>query len=211
MNRSFNCLVVDAFPIVRRSLRKTLEGLPCVSHVSETGQVEKALSILKQQPIDLLTLDIKIGNSNGFELLRRARAHGFEGKVLFISSEDYCTYSQLAKESSANGYISKAEEEGLIRDAMQSILKGYSLFKLDNHAGTHKQTHLSEREQVVFDYLVQGYSNKQISELLSLSAKTISTYKSRILDKHNASSIIELMNYQNHRPSAPSLYTQRVL
>ncbi|MGR5543013.1 response regulator transcription factor, partial [Vibrio campbellii] len=84
-------------------------------------------------------------------------------------------------------------------------------FKLDSHAGTHKQTHLSEREQVVFDYLVQGYSNKQISELLSLSAKTISTYKSRILDKHNASSIIELMNYQNHRPSAPSLYTQRVL
>ncbi|WP_394242072.1 response regulator [Vibrio astriarenae] len=211
MSPSFKCLIVDAFPIVRSRLRDTLETLPSVEQVTEAGKIEQALDILKRQSVDLLTLDIKIGNSNGFELLRRARAHGFAGKVLFISSEDYSTYSQLAKESSANGYISKSEEESLIKDAIQSILKGYSLFKLDSHIAHSKQMPLSEREQVVFDYLVQGYSNKQISELLSLSAKTISTYKSRILDKHNASSIIELMNYQSHKPSVPSQYTQIAL
>jgi two-component system response regulator FimZ (fimbrial Z protein) len=100
-------------------------------------------------------------------------------------------YSDSAKKLGANGYISKEESTTLINDAMSNVLRGYTLFK--QSTSIKKDVDLSNREIIVLNYLLRGYSNKQISELLSLSAKTISTYKSRILEKHNATSLIDLL------------------
>jgi len=105
-------------------------------------------------------------------------------------------YNQVAKEIGANGYILKSEETQSIDESIWAIYRGYSVFKYESN-NTKTLPELSERETIVYGYLSQGYSNKRISELLSLSSKTISTYKTRILGKFNASSIIEVMELQN--------------
>ncbi|WP_285375645.1 response regulator transcription factor [Vibrio sp. B172a] len=79
----------------------------------------------------------------------------------------------------------------MVVDAIVSTVKGFRVFKsgLSEHYPA-----LSVREQMVFDYLALGYSNQKIAQTLSLSEKTISTYKSRILQKYDTKSIVELVN-----------------
>lgn len=106
-------------------------------------------------------------------------------------------YSETAKSLGANGYVSKLENTLVLKEAVLSVLRGHSAFKKTDNL-KKRNTTLSKRETVVFNYLIKGYSNKKISEMLSLSTKTISTYKARILDKYKVDSIVELMRIQQH-------------
>ncbi|MCG9641069.1 response regulator transcription factor [Vibrio sp. Isolate34] len=187
------CLVIDSFPLVRETLSQQLLSLETVAEVKESSSVADTLSQLKKERFDLLTMDVELGQDNGFELMKRAKATGYQGKILFISRFDYSLHSALAKKNGANGYISKTEPTLIVRDAMSHILRGYNLFKQDDSKVDINTDNLSSRELTVFQYLIKGYKNKQIAELLFLSEKTISTYKSRVLSKFSASTVVELI------------------
>ncbi|WP_139685362.1 response regulator transcription factor [Vibrio tasmaniensis] len=187
------CLVIDSFPLVRETLSQHLLSIDNVTEVKESSSVADALSQLKKEQFDLLTVDVELGRDNGFELMKRAKATGYQGKILFISRFDYSLHSALAKKNGANGYISKTEPTLIVRDAMTHILRGYNLFKQDDSNVDVKAKNLSSRELTVYHYLIDGYSNKQIAEILFLSEKTISTYKSRVLSKFSASTVVELI------------------
>jgi two-component system response regulator FimZ (fimbrial Z protein) len=107
-------------------------------------------------------------------------------------------FSNTAKQIGANGYITKAENTSMLKEAIVSVSRGFSVFKNDEGTTARRHTKLSKRETIVFNYLLKGYTNKQISEILTLSSKTISTYKSRILDKYKVDSIVELIRLQKH-------------
>ncbi|MEZ8726149.1 LuxR C-terminal-related transcriptional regulator [Vibrio cyclitrophicus] len=187
------CLVIDSFPLVRETLSQQLLSLKNVAEVKESYSVTDTLLQLKKERFDLLTMDVELGQDNGFELMKRAKAAGYQGKILFISRFDYSLHSALAKKNGANGYISKTEPTLIVRDVMSHILRGYNLFKQDDSQVDINTDKLSSRELTVFQYLIKGYSNKQIAKLLFLSEKTISTYKSRVLSKFSASTVIELI------------------
>lgn len=187
------CLVIDSFPLVRETLSQQLLSLKSVAEVKESYSVTDTLLQLKKERFDLLTMDVELGQDNGFELMKRAKAAGYQGKILFISRFDYSLHSALAKKNGANGYISKTEPTLIVRDVMSHILRGYNLFKQDDSQVDINTDNLSSRELTVFQYLIKGYSNKQIAKLLFLSEKTISTYKSRVLSKFSASTVIELI------------------
>lgn len=148
-----------------------------------------ASSLLKGNKIDLIILDIKLTDSDGLEFLRRIRAKQYSGKILFVSSNTHGMYSDTAKKFGANGYVLKTETIEVIENAVSSILLGFDVFR---HDIDNEFSALSKRETVVYNYLVKGFSNKRISELLAISTKTVSTYKSRILNKCNVDSILEL-------------------
>lgn len=187
------CLVIDSFPLVRDTLSQQLLSLETVAEVKESSSVADTLSQLKKERFDLLTMDVELGQDNGFELMKRVKATGYQGKILFISRFDYNLHSALAKKNGANGYISKTEPTLIVRDAMLHILRGYNLFKQNDSKVDINIDNLSSRELTVFQYLIKGYSNKQIAELLFLSEKTISTYKSRVFSKFSASTVVELI------------------
>ncbi|UPR34885.1 response regulator transcription factor [Vibrio cyclitrophicus] len=187
------CLVIDSFPLVRETLSQQLLSLDDVTEVKESNSVANTLAQLKKEQFDLLTMDVELGRDNGFELMKRVKAAGYKSKILFISSFDYSLHSTLARQYGANGYISKAEPTLIVRNAMSHILHGYNLFKQDDSNANVKAENLSSRELAVYHYLINGYSNKQISEMLFLSEKTISTYKSRVLSKFSASTVVELV------------------
>ncbi|MCL9773840.1 response regulator transcription factor [Vibrio methylphosphonaticus] len=192
-SHSKDCLVIDNFPLVREAISRIVSSIDDINLVHQISDIQVALDLVKGGSIDLIVLDVNLAEADGFEFMRRAFAAGYRGKAIFISSYGYPIYSETAYKLGVNGYISKSEDPALIRDAISGVMRGYNLFKTDYKVRNRKIV-LSQRETVVFNYLKKGYTNKQISEFLSLSAKTISTYKSRILDKYEANSIVELVN-----------------
>ncbi|USD43606.1 response regulator transcription factor [Vibrio sp. SCSIO 43135] len=192
---SNHILIIDTFPIVRRALELELRTAVPSAHFYHTDSCQEAAKILRANEIDMILLDVDLNDGSGLNLVSRIRRQGFAGKILFISSSSFPKVSQTAKDVGANGYISKTEPSNLIRDAIMAVRSGYSVFKQEP-ASTATFQDLSKRESIVLNYLSKGYSNKKISELLSLSSKTVSTYKRRILKKYDANSIIEVMNLE---------------
>lgn len=201
---SKDCLIIDNYPIVRESIAKIVTSIDDMNLVHQTDSIQTALNLVKTGNIELIILDVNLFEADGFELMRRAYAAGYKGKAIFVSSYGYPVYSETAYKLGANSYISKTEDTALIRDAIAGVMRGYNLFKTD-YKQRSRNIVLSQRETVVFNYLKKGYTNKQISEFLSLSAKTISTYKSRILDKYEANSIVELLHTQDVVQTQPTV------
>lgn len=192
---SINFLVLDTQPIVRSAIIALLRNSQRSINIFQSDSISEAHKVVRANDIQVILLDVELRDGSGLDLIRRLRQTGFTGKVLFISSSNHPMYNQVATDIGANGYILKSEEAQSIDEAIWAIYRGYSVFKYDLNKKRVLPS-LSERESIVYGYLSQGYSNKKISELLSLSSKTISTYKTRILEKFNASSIIEVMELQ---------------
>lgn len=189
-------LIVDEQPLYREALSELITNSLDVEEVHKTTETEHILNLVKSQRIDLIVLDVTLFDSDGVNLAKIIKAHGYEGKLLFVSSQNSPSLSDAALNLGAHGFLCKSENHESIHFALTSIMKGYSLFKCDqNKQG--QSIKLSTKEAIVFQYLIQGHSNKLISERLSLSAKTISTYKTRILSKYRANSIVELIQLNN--------------
>ncbi|CAM2786927.1 response regulator transcription factor [Vibrio mytili] len=188
-----NVLIIDAQPLYSEALATLIKTALNVANVHQSTNCAEVMDFVRNQRIDLILLDVVIGDRDGMRLAKNIMATGYQGKILFVSSRDYSSLSKAAYELGANGFINKSESKQTILDAIVSVSRGYSIFKL-KHKQSKGAVALSKREAMVFHYLTQGYTNKRISEQLSLSAKTISTYKTRILKKYHATSLIELMH-----------------
>ncbi|MHA7589151.1 response regulator [Vibrio harveyi] len=188
-----NVLIIDDQPLYSEALASLVQNAFQTVNVVESTDSAEVMELIRNQPVDLVILDVILGDRDGMRLAKNILATGYQGRILFISSRDYSSLSKAAFEMGAHGFLNKNESKETIMDAIVSVTRGYSMFK-----ATHNQSSgnvaLSNREAMVFHYLAQGYSNKKISEQLSLSAKTISTYKTRILKKYHAESVVELLN-----------------
>ncbi|MUJ26233.1 response regulator transcription factor [Aliivibrio fischeri] len=189
--KKINALILDTFPIVVESISNELKKKENIGDIYYENSMHKAVDTIKNNNIGFVILDIKQDKFNGLDLIKRIRKNDYNGIILVMSSYGYELYSDSARKLGANGYISKKESIELINDAITNVLRGYILFKQSQPSKSGID--LSTREITVLNYLLRGYTNKQISEFLSLSSKTISTYKSRILDKYNVTSLIELV------------------
>jgi two-component system response regulator FimZ (fimbrial Z protein) len=188
-----NVLIIDDQPLYSEALASLVQSAFKSVNVVESTDSAEVMELIRNQPIDLVILDVVLGDRDGMRLAKNILATGYQGKILFISSRDYSSLSKAAFEMGAHGFLNKNEAKATIMDAVFSVTRGYSMFKATHNQSSGNVT-LSNREAMVFHYLAQGYSNKKISEQLSLSAKTISTYKTRILKKYHAESVVELLN-----------------
>ncbi|AUW06365.1 response regulator transcription factor [Vibrio campbellii] len=186
-------LIIDDQPLYSEALASLVQTAFQSVNVVESTDSAEVMDIVRNQPVDLVILDVVLGDRDGMRLAKNILATGYQGKILFISSRDYSSLSKAAFEMGAHGFLNKNEAKATILDAIVSVTRGYSMFKATHNQSSGSVT-LSNREAMVFHYLAQGYSNKKISEQLSLSAKTISTYKTRILKKYHAESVVELLN-----------------
>ncbi|CAH0530032.1 response regulator transcription factor [Vibrio hippocampi] len=188
-----NCLILDDHPLVGIAIKSLVLDLKYVESVEILTDANKSLAKLKEGSINLLILDVNLGDCDGFDFYRRIKSHGYKGKVLFFSAEQSYLFSEMAFKLGADGYVCKSEEHSILRDAIEGIYHGYTFFKFKQNARqVDRQKKLSSREVVVMNYLLQGKNNKEIAALLSISDKTVSTYKKRIFDKYSVSNIIEL-------------------
>jgi len=196
-------LIIDDHPIIRRGIRQILEDKSGDIQVHEAGTVSDGLKKFREYDIDLVLLDISLPGRSGLDMIEDMKQLKSDAKILMISMYPEEQYAIRALKSGASGYLTKESAPDELLLAVDRIIKGgryitQSLAEqifdtLDKEGPLHRK--LSNREFEVMIQIAKGKDIKKIANALSLSEKTISTYRSRILEKMNLLSNTDLVRY----------------
>lgn len=198
-------IVVDDHPLVRRGIQEALHASGDIQVVAEAGRAEELLAILRAAPCDVLLLDLSLPGRSGFEALQDVRREFPSLPVLVVSAHGETQYGVRALRAGAAGYVNKTTGgEELVR-AVRSVRESgqyvsqpiatalLQYVRQADQGPPHQR--LSDREFQILRLLTQGRSVSAIGASLSLSVKTVSTYRARVLEKLNARSNADLVRY----------------
>ncbi len=203
-------LLADDHAIIRDGLRQILAETEDLAVAGEAANGQEVLTQLRERDWDLLVLDISMPGRSGLDLIRLVKDECPHLPVLILSMHHEEQYAVRALHAGAAGYLTKESDADLLLHAMRRVAAG-GVYVSDKVAELmarglrpvsselpHKL--LSDREYQVFSLLVQGHGLSDIATELSLSVKTISTHKTRILQKMGMSNLSELVRYAiSHR------------
>ncbi|UVE18728.1 response regulator [Pseudomonas sp. LS44] len=197
-------LIADEHPVTRHAMRLLLEG---EGHqvVSEAHNgVEAVQQTLETRP-DLLILDIDLSRLNGLDVMARLHARGLRMPILVFTSQDSEHIAGRFLQAGAAGFVSKHDDLGELRLAVSMVLRGRSYFPSQllgsvnlpaiRTQETERVNQLSNRELSVLYFLASGYSNHEIANELTISEKTVSTYRTRLQQKLNLRTLPELIDF----------------
>ncbi len=198
-------LIVHDHPIVRRGLQQILAEESDMETVMEAESVSELKEHVREKDWDVIVLDISLPDRSGLEALKDIKALRPELPVLFLSMHPEDQYAVRALKAGASGHLTKESAADELVNAVRKVVGGGRYVspslaeKLAVAVGTDysKRPHetLSDREFEVFCMIASGKKTSQIAEALSLSVKTVSTYRARILEKMNMSTNAELTYY----------------
>ena len=198
-------LIADDHPVVRKGLKEIIEETPDMVVGGEASNGQEVLENVRKSDYDVVLLDISMPGRSGLEILKELKSEKPELSVLILSIHPEEQYAVRALKAGASGYLTKesAQDEliAAIRKAstgrkyISSSLAEKLAFYLE--IDTEKPLHetLSDREYEVMCMIASGKTIKEIAEELFLSVKTISTYRSRILEEMRMKSNVELTHY----------------
>jgi two-component system, NarL family, invasion response regulator UvrY len=198
-------LIVDDHAVVRAGLRQFLLDDPQVTKVDEADSGQSAMDALRRSRYDLLILDINMPGRNGLDILRNVTSAHPDTKVLIVSGYPERQYAVNVLKSGASGYISKESAPEELLKATHTVLGGRRYVSatlaeqlvtdLDIDSDKPIHSKLSEREFQIFCKLASGKAVSDIAHELCLSVKTVSTYRSRVLEKMNFISNADITTY----------------
>jgi DNA-binding NarL/FixJ family response regulator len=191
--------IADDHAVIRKGLQLFINEDKNLSLVTEASDGEELMRVLKERPIDILLLDIDMPKMNGLAILRELETSYPKLKTIILSMHAEDIYGINARRMGARGYVSKDSDPNVIISAIKAVAEGKQVFREElyrfNRHGFVPAIKMSKRETQVLKLLVGGHSNKQISEELGISDKTVSTYKLRLMRKLNAKSVVDLVKY----------------
>ncbi len=198
-------LIADDHAVVRSGLRQFLASTEDMTIVAEASTGADVLAQVDTAVCDLLLLDINLPDMNGLEVLKRIRRLQPELPVVIFSMFSEDEFALEAMRAGACGYLNKDSPPGQILSALRTVAGGARFFSpeladklLSAASGERKRlAHetLSEREMEVMLMVSRGVSLTHIAQKLHLSVKTISTYRSRILEKLEVDSNAGITRY----------------
>ena len=192
-------LIVDDHPIVRLSLRIMLERdrFQVVGEVDDGKEVAQAVRDL--QP-DVVILDIGLPGLDGMEVIKRLQKLEPQPKIMVLTGQAGDLYVRRCLDAGIAAFLTKDEDLDAVVFALKALVKGYSTFpQMSVNSSTleseaYRLGSLSNREMEVLRRLARGESNKFIGQQMNLSAKTISTYRGRIMEKLRTESLVEMVD-----------------
>jgi two-component system invasion response regulator UvrY len=197
--------IVDDHEIVRAGFREMLAEEVDLALAFEAASGEEALERLRETPCELILLDLSLPGLSGVDVLRTVRSRHEDVRVLVLSGFPEERYALAMLRHGADGYLCKdCDREELLR-AIRAVAQGRRYVsprtaelladELTGAASAAPHEQLSERELQVFLRLARGESVSDIAAALKLSIKTVSTYRSRLLEKLALTSNAELAAY----------------
>ncbi len=197
--------IVDDHPMVRAGLRQFFEDHTDLAVVGEAENGRQALDIVRKGEVDVILMDISMPDQSGVDALIAIKARAPDLPVLILSSFPEAHYATTLLRQGASGYLNKdCDPEDLV-NAVRTVARGRKYItpavaeQLANGlaSGNDKPLHeeLSNRELQVFLRLAQGEAIGQIAVSMSLSVKTVSTYRSRVMEKMQLASNSDLTYY----------------
>ena len=200
-------LIADDHAVVRTGYRQFLEADASITAVGEAATGRETLDALRREEWDLLLMDIYMPDRSGLDILLHVTSGYPDVRVLIMSGLPEEQYARNVLRAGASGYLSKDSSPDEFMKAVRTVLSGRRYVSASlaesmaadlENPRDHQQplhTFLSTREFQVFCKLAAGGPLHQIAEELSLSVKTVSTYRSRILDKMSFKSNADLTGY----------------
>ncbi|HOD28386.1 MAG TPA: response regulator transcription factor [Syntrophales bacterium] len=203
-------LVVDDHTIVRQGLKQILGEEKDMNVVEEASNGQEALQKIGKSEYDCVLLDISMPGRSGLEVLKDIKALRPKLPVLILSMHSEELYAIRALRAGASGYLTKASASEELIGAIRKVAAGRKYVstslaeklavELDADASKPPHETLSDREYQVMIMLASGKTVKEIADEVCLSVKTISTYRTRIMEKMNLKKNAELTLYaiQHH-------------
>jgi DNA-binding NarL/FixJ family response regulator len=198
-------LIVDDHPIVRQGLRQTLSDAAGIGEIGEAATPQQALDLVRQRKWDAVILDIGLPGRGGLEVLKDIKREVPRLPVLILSMHAEDQYAVRAVRAGAAGYLTKGAATERLIAAVRKVASGgrYISPELAERLATELtvdpdhplHASLSDREFDVLRSIASGQTVGDIAERLSLSVKTVSTYRARILEKMQLKNNAELMHY----------------
>ena len=195
-------MIVDNHEVVRSGVIRVINRLDWEYGEAATGSA--AMKMVREQPWDLIVLDLSLGEQNGLEVLREVKKCRPSIPVLILTMHVEEQYARRALRAGASGYVTKnATREELLK-AVQVVMEGGVFLDSEiglkispGEAGSDDPVHrsLSARELQVMSLIGSGKTVSEIAVLLKISDKTVSTYRTRILEKMKMRTNVEIIRY----------------
>lgn len=198
-------IIADDHPIVRSGLKQIIADDPGIEVVDEASDGYELLRKLRTKDFDLIILDISMPGVDGLETLKQIKAEKPNARVLILTLHPEERYAVRLLRSGADGYLTKECATDQLLEAIKKVYSGRKFIsvslaeklvqELTSESETVPHKKLSDREYQVMCLIASGKTVKEIAEELSLSVKTISTYRSRIMEKMNMKNNAQLILY----------------
>jgi len=198
-------LMADDHPIVRRGLRQILSEDPDITEIGEATTAMDVARMLRQGPWDAVILDVNLPDRSGLDILREIRERTPSLPVLILSMHPEDQFAVRVLKAGASGYLNKDSAPDELLKAVRRILSGGRYISptlaeqlavaLTDNSDKPPHERLSDREYLVLCRIASGRTVTEIAEELQLSVKTISTYRTRVLEKMALRTSAELTSY----------------
>ena len=205
-------MIADDHAILRAGLRSLLALQEDMELIAEAIDGQDAVNKAEENKPDVLLMDITMPGMNGIEALKHVRKVSPESRVLILTMHDDHAYLRSVLAAGGSGYLVKRAADTELLAAIRTVHQGRSYIDvglennqlqavLDNEeqessdAGGRSLDTLSERERQVLELVALGYTHKEVGEELSVSVKTVETYRSRLSEKLGLRSRAELVKF----------------
>jgi DNA-binding NarL/FixJ family response regulator len=197
-------IIVDDHPVVRRGLKQIIEDEPDMKVVGEAVNASECFSLVRQTDCNIVVLDINLPDKSGIDVLNQLKYEKPDLRILILSVLPEDQYAMRLINAGASGYLMKESALTELVKAIRKVSSGGRYVsavlaeKMVFHPDAYeKQSHesLSNREFQIFCMIAQGKALKSIAYELCVSEKTVSTYRSRILEKMTMNNNSDLIRY----------------
>ncbi len=209
-------LLADDHAVLREGLRLLLDGQPDMEVVGEAGDGHAAWHLALQLRPDIVVMDLALPGMDGVEATRRLKGERPDVKILVLTMHQDAGLLQRALRAGAAGFVLKRSAAHALTHAIRAIAQGElyldpllaegaaaRLIREPGLKGLEPRDNLSEREQEVLHLVAAGHTNKEIAAQLGLSAKTVETYKARLMSKLGLHTRAEIVRYAVRRGLLP--------
>jgi len=210
-------LLAEDHVVLREGLRLVLEMQSDLQVVGEAGDGQEAVEKARALRPDLVLMDIAMPRLNGVEATRRIKRYCPETKVVALTQYQDREYVLPILQAGADGYILKQSDSQELVKGVHAVLRGDAplsppiareLVDLVAQPGNHSgkvEASLTDREREVLILVAEGYTNRQIAEMLGISPKTVDVHRTNLMRKLNLHNRVEVTRYAiRHGLVAPS-------
>jgi DNA-binding NarL/FixJ family response regulator len=202
---ALSVIIADDHQLVRNGISQLIDAQSDLKVVAQCRTGKEAIAALNSQSCHMLLLDLSLPDMSGLDVLKTARAHHPSVGILVLSGFPERQFGINVLRAGANGFISKGVEEAELLRAIRTVSRGKRYLGpeladllvngMDTEADKPAHSALSEREFQIFCKLAEGRSVTEIANKLSLSVKTVSTYRSRVLEKMGMKTNADITTY----------------
>jgi DNA-binding NarL/FixJ family response regulator len=205
-----NVLIADDHTLIRKGLKQILDDTEDMRVAGEAETGMQAIQMAQKSPFDMVLLDISLPDKNGIDVLKQLKLNNPDVPVLMLSMHAEDQYAVRSMKAGAAGYLNKQSAPSQLVTAIRTVASGKKYIsgelaeQLANgiSQGFQELRHqtLSDREYQTLCLMASGKKLSEMAKIMSLSAKTVSVYRARLLEKMNLKTNAEAIHYaiSNH-------------